>query len=146
MRRLCGSIILSMTLMSLLFAWQESEKLGNLTVIIDGIENNDGKILIALNNSKEDYETKGQAFRGVTVDITNQKALFTFENICYGVYAIKTFHDENTDGELDSNFLGMPTENYGFSNDARGSFGPANWEDAKFNFDVQRDTARIKIE
>ena len=40
----------------------------------------------------------------------------------------------DADDDFDTNFLGIPTENYGFSNNARGLFGPPNWEDAKFKF------------
>ena len=110
------------------------------------MKNNNGNILIALNNTKEDYQAKGEAFRNATVDIGDQRAMCVFDSKPYGVYAIKTFHDEDKDGELNTNFLGMPTEDYGFSNNARGSFGPASWEDAKFNFNVLSDTTWIKIE
>ena len=47
-------------------------------------------------------------------------------------YAVAAFQDENGDGILNSNVVGMPTENYGFSNDARGLFGPPDFDDAAF--------------
>lgn len=139
-------LLLLITATSILLAWQDSEKYGNLTVIVEGIETNDGQVLIALNNSEENYENKKQAFRGITVNIIDLKATFTFENLPYGIYAIKTYHDQNSNRELDTNFMGMPIENYGFSNNARGTFGPASWEDAKFRFEVQTDTLRIRIQ
>jgi uncharacterized protein (DUF2141 family) len=141
-----GLIFLLIAVIPILLAGQETEKYGNLIVVIEGIENNNGHILIALKNSEENYEAEGQAFRGATVAITDLKASYTFEKIPYGLYALKIFHDEDSDKELDKNFLGLPTENYGFSNNARGSFGPASWEDAKFNFEVQIDTLWIGIE
>jgi len=48
-----------------------------------------------------------------------------------GQYAIKVFHDENANGELDINFLGIPKESYGFSNHARGRFGPPPFAEAR---------------
>lgn len=140
------TVVFPLIVCSVLFdAWQQSEDSGKLTVIIEGIDNTDGKILIALNNSKENYEDKDRVFRGAHLDITGRQVIYTFENLPYGEYAIKTFHDENTDGELNKNILGMPTERYGFSNNARGTLGPATWEDAKFKFDSGSDTLMIQI-
>jgi len=42
------------------------------------------------------------------------------------------FHDENGNGKNDRNFLGIPKEPYGFSNNARRKFGPPTWTEAKF--------------
>jgi uncharacterized protein (DUF2141 family) len=45
-----------------------------------------------------------------------------------GPHAIKVFHDVNGNGKLDTNWMGIPNEPYGFGNDARGSFGPPSFE------------------
>ena len=76
----------------------------------------------------------------------NNVADVTFWNIPYGEYAIKVYHDANNDDKLNKNFLGMPTEEYGFSNNARGSFGPPSWDDAKFMFNSAKDTLHITIQ
>lgn len=119
---------------------------GNLILNISGFENNEGSVRIALANSKEEYQTKGKAFRAAIVPIKDEKSQFIFEELPFGIYAIKIFHDENDNGELDTNFLGIPTENYGFSNNAKGSFGPAGWEDAKFKFDKDTMITEINID
>ena len=64
----------------------------------------------------------------------------------FGEYAIKLFHDENMDGELDSNFLGIPTEDHGFSNNASGTFGPADYDDAKLIFGQTEMTMEISVD
>lgn len=79
------------------------------------------------------------------VKIENRKAEYTFEELPFGEYAIKLFHDENMDGELDTNFLGIPTEDYGFSNNVRGTFGPADYDDAKFLFEQTEMTMNISV-
>jgi len=119
---------------------------GRLTVIIDGIENDLGKVLVALSDSEKDFEASEKAFRMATLEIKDKKASVTFEDLPPGEYALKVFHDENDDGELDTNFLGIPSENYGFSNNARGSFGPASWSDAKFMLNLPADTVYIRVE
>ena len=47
-----------------------------------------------------------------------------------GNWAVLAYQDANENGELDRNFIGIPSENYGFSRDARGKFGPPSFEDA----------------
>jgi len=125
---------------------QEQSRLGDLTVLISGFENDEGIVKIALNDTQEDYEAKNQAFRGEETKIKNETAIWTFEKVPFGEYVIKIYHDEDSDNELDTNFLGIPSESYGFSNNARGSFGPASWEDAKFLFQSLKDTLHISLD
>jgi uncharacterized protein (DUF2141 family) len=125
---------------------QEENKEGDLTIILKGFENDDGKAMVALSNSEEDYDTRGQAFQSNQLQIKKNEALWTIQNLPFGEYAIKVYHDEDDDGEMDTNFLGIPSEDYGFSNDATGSFGPASWEDAKFLFNSPQDTVHIKVD
>lgn len=123
----------------------QTEKTGNLTVVITGFENNDGEVLLALADSRDNYESKNNPFIGLKIKIENRKAVFVIEDLPYGKYAAKVFHDENTNGELDTNFLGIPTEDYGLSNNARGTFGPADYDDAKFSFDRHKLTIEITV-
>jgi|JI6StandDraft_1071083.scaffolds.fasta_scaffold00225_6 uncharacterized protein (DUF2141 family) len=100
---------------------------------IRGIENVQGSVLVAVYNSEETFMKKRLASKKVKVS-DNEVAL-TFEDVGPGDYAITTFHDENDNNKLDTNFLGIPNEPYGFSNDARGSFGPPSFEKAKVKVD-----------
>jgi len=61
-------------------------------------------------------------------------ALCVFKDVPKGVYGISAFHDENENGKLDTNLLGLPTEDYCASRDARNTFGPPSFEDAKFSY------------
>jgi uncharacterized protein (DUF2141 family) len=61
-----------------------------------------------------------------------------------GTYALRVMHDRNGNQTLDSNLVGMPTEPWGFSNNAAGSFGPPGWDDARFELgDDQRQTITL---
>ena len=113
-------------------AQKSTRKIGQLTVIIVGLENDEGEVKIGLFDSKDSYFEEGEPFRGTSVVIKDRKAECTFKGIPYGTYAIKAYHDKNRNSKLDMNFMGIPNESYGFSNNARGNFGPAKWEDAKF--------------
>ena len=99
---------------------------GRLTIVITDLQNDDGNVLLALADTRENYESDDEAYRAFKILIEKGKAECIINDLPYGEYAIKLFHDENIDGELNSNFLGIPTEDYGFSNNATGTFGPAD--------------------
>ncbi len=63
-----------------------------------------------------------------------------------GTYAISCFHDVNGNGKLDKNFLGIPSEPYGFSNNARPTFRAPNWEEAKFYWEPGAQVVSIRLE
>ncbi len=74
-----------------------------------------------------------QALRTLHVPVSGPTCVFSFENLPPGSYALAVYHDENGDGKLDTNFLGIPTERYGFSNDARSMmFFPPSFAAARF--------------
>ena len=118
---------------------------GDLTLLIEGFDNEQGKAKIALCDSEEDYDTDDSAFQVASLDIKDTKVKYIFRDIPFGDYAIKVYHDEDNDGKLDKNLWGAPSEDYGFSNNARGKFGPPKWEDARFIFDTNNDTMQIEI-
>ena len=146
MKTVMISFFLLAGLISTLLAQLDTAKVCNLVVQVTGIENDDGKLMIALSNTKEDYDKRGEAFRGGAAEIKDGAVFFTFQNIPAGEYAIKVFHDEDGDRELDTGFLGIPSEDYGFSNNAPGIFGPASWEDAKFLLNTENDTIWISLD
>ena len=64
--------------------------------------------------------------------ITSRSSKIIICNLKPGKYAIRYYHDENLDGHLDSNFIGMPTEGYGYSNNAKGKYGEPPFKDQIF--------------
>ena len=111
----------------------------NLTVKISGLKSNTGAVLVGLYNSEGTFLKK--AYKGVTSDIKSNEATVTFSNIPKGDYAISAYHDKNKNGKLDTNFIGIPKEDYASSNNAKGVMGPPKYEDAKF--DLKKD---LKLE
>lgn len=75
-----------------------------------------------------------QAFRASIVKVNGKKALCIFKAVPAGTYGISAFHDENNDGELDTNLVGYPTEEYCASNNARNLMSAPSFSDAKFEY------------
>ena len=125
---------------------QEVKPIGKLEVIITGFSNNVGDCWFAIDNSRDVYEREDTVWIGKILPIENNQVSVVIDSLAYGEYAVRVFHDENRNGKLDTNFLGIPSEDYGYSNDASGWFGPPSWEKAKFVFNQPKMTINIKID
>ena len=115
-------------------------------VEVVGLHNDKGHVFCALYSSADGFPKDSQkaAQRG-TSSISDSKALCEFSGIEPGRYAVSVFHDENSNGKLDTNFLGIPREGVGASNDARGHLGPPKFDAAAFQFEGGRLNLKITI-
>lgn len=94
----------------------------NLTIKITNLRSNKGQIhLSVLDKNKK----KVAAMSG---KIKNKECIIVIKNLSSCEYAFQYFHDENNNNELDSNWLKIPKEGYGFSNNAIGKYGPPSFE------------------
>ena len=103
---------------------------GPLTVTLENIEKQTGTIRLGVYDAAG-YEG-GTAVGGADVTVNAATVSVIIDGLAPGEYGIKLFHDVNGDGEMNSNPFGMPTEPFAFSNNAKGRFGPAKWDDARF--------------
>jgi uncharacterized protein (DUF2141 family) len=115
-----------------------------LTVHVNGLRNNQGQLAVALFASAAAFPRQERALRGQMVRIVGGRARVTFRDLRPGVYAVAVLHDENTNQKMDFNFLGMPLEGYGFSNDAAALFGPPSFASAAFRLLPRPSTVSIK--
>ena len=116
---------------------------GSIEVRINGIENNDGIILIGLYDKSDKFPDFDESFAGAAPKANKMGTSYTFTEIPSGTYALAVWHDEDEDKTLDKNILGIPRENYGFSNNASGTFGPPDFEDAAFKVVSDKKTELV---
>lgn len=100
-----------------------------LTIVVKNMQNTNGQVQITLFDSPDNWLNTGTTKTAQVTDLG--EVIFEFDNLPNGDYAISVIHDENENKGLDTGIFGIPTEDYGFSNDARGKFGPASFEDSK---------------
>lgn len=114
-------------------------------VEIVGIRNDKGRVLCSLFSSAADFPKKDKAIAHAVSDISRGQTICEFAGITPGTYAVSVFHDENSNGMLDTNFMGIPREGVGASNNAKGHFGPPKFEAAAFQFAGGRLELKITI-
>ncbi len=90
-----------------------------------------GQLHVALVDSAAAWDDKAAPVRAVGVTPSGTPAHLVFRDLPAGDYAVKVMHDENGNGKLDTNMLGMPLEGYGFSNDPKVMRKPT-FEEARF--------------
>ena len=98
-----------------------------------------GEMHLAIYDDADVFENdngeKGGAAKGIADGVIEEvgtgTARYKFE-LPDGTYALGIFVDANYNNEMDRNFFGVPKEQYGFSNDAKGSFGPPSFKEASF--------------
>lgn len=114
----------------LIFSFNFINAQSKITVKVDNISPISGELYIGLYNSKASFlKTE---YKSIKVSVDSSSTTVVFDSIPNGTFAISTFHDANSNQKFDTYIFGIPKEGYSFSNNAKGMFGPASFEDASF--------------
>lgn len=119
---------------------------GDLEVRVEGIEHMEGSMRFALFGSPEGFPSDhGLAERIETMAITDSVMVWSVSEVPTGLWAVAVLHDEDGNGEMGTGWMGRPSEGWGASNDARGSFGPPSFEDASFEMPASGTSIVIQL-
>jgi uncharacterized protein (DUF2141 family) len=112
-----------------------------LSVKVTGIRNTEGNVRVALRKGPE------AVVQSVTaeIDAKTMTATAVFEGLPQGSYGVAVIHDENKNGKLDFNEMGMPLEGYGHSNNPGKRMGPPNFDETKFTLSQPAITVEIQL-
>ncbi len=124
LRTLSATIVLSLA--------AQAANAADLRVKVEGITQATGTLSAMLVDSKEAWDGKSAPVSGRRAEIAATGSIeLVFDGLAPGDYAIRVMHDDNGNGQLDRNLVGMPTEGYGFSNNPR-VMRAATFEEARF--------------
>ncbi len=144
-------LLLILSFPGILFAHYTSDEwhgqdTGTIIIELETIKNHDGVILVSLYADENGFPDEWEkAFRSEIVPVTSELLEIRLEDIPHGTYGLAIVHDENENMKLDTNFFGVPREGYGFSNNARGRFGPPRFPDVQFTLDSDTSLHQIKL-
>ena len=102
---------------------------GDVSVVVKNVASSTGFVRGALCDKETFLKTCAQT---ASEKANGDKVTLIFKNVPVGKYAFNAYHDENANGKMDRNLIGIPTEGYAFSRDARGRRGPPLFDDAAF--------------
>ncbi|WP_200836810.1 DUF2141 domain-containing protein [Rubripirellula obstinata] len=116
------------------------------SIVVDGASSDVGVLRIAIYDAAEGFNDLDYAVRKAKLPIQDGQSMTRIPvAILADSFAIAVFHDENENGSLDRNAFGIPTECYGFSNNARGLTGPPSFTDAKIDRPEPGQSIKISI-
>ena len=105
----------------------------SVEVVVPGVRNGEGSVGCRLFAAAEGFPSDGAAaVQQVMAPIVDGAARCTFGDVPARWYAVAVMHDEDGDQVLDSNFLGMPTEGYGVSNNKTYAMASPRWDESRF--------------
>jgi len=111
---------------------------GTIQVPIKNLQNvGRGQLIVLLFKRMKRVEPKiRRAYKSQILSVSGKSMTVNFKNIPFGEYAVAVLHDMDKDRKLDTNFLGIPREDLGCSNNAKGGpLGPPAWAKARFRHD-----------
>ena len=108
-----------------------------------GLEEAKGNVRAALFLSGDDFKSE-RAYAQSEVPARREGVELVFRDVAPGRYGLSVFHDINANEKIDTSFVGVPKEPYGFSNNARGRFGPPTFSD--FSFEVSEENLSLEVE
>jgi uncharacterized protein (DUF2141 family) len=118
----------------------------SIAVQVENLKSDKGVCRAYLFNQSEYFPNKVEkAFASKVVKISGNKASLNFEKVPAGTYAISVIHDENNNGKLDTNMLGIPTESYGASKNALPSMSMPTFKANAFEMANQDQKLTIKV-
>lgn len=115
----------------------------DLTVHIDDVKSTDGNVTVAVFNSAGTFLKQPLKATGAPAALKGN--VLTIKDLPEGEYAFVVLHDTNGNNKMDSNLIGIPTEDYAFSNNALGKMGPPSYDSAKFALPSAGATVRVSL-
>lgn len=142
-QRLLSALVSSSLTLALLMTAGPLAHAVDITVEVTGINEARGHVLVSAFDKNEAWLKR--AVQTANVPAQAGKVIVTFTNLAEGDYALSAVHDINANGKLDTNLLGIPSEPYGFSNNAMGRFGPPAFEAASVKVGADNTRFQIKL-
>lgn len=114
-----------------------------LTVHVENVRPGGGVLVVAVYNSSGGFLRT--PLSSASAPATGGTGSVVIKDLPAGEIAFSVFHDANSNGKMDRNLLGMPTERYAFSNNALGKMGPPSFEQARFTLPGSGATMRVSL-
>lgn len=116
----------------------------DLTLTFPGLKAG-GQVVVALFDSATAWKATSRPVRDYKLSVSEGVAQVSVADLPAGTYAVMAYHDRDSDGRLDTLPVGLPTEPYGFSNNARGVFGPPSWNAAAFQLGSKAAAQTVRL-
>ena len=119
-----------------------SAQAGCLNIVVEDVRSEKGNVVFALHRHGDPFPDKVSPYLGGFRRASVGPVSITFCHLLAGRYALALVHDENLNRLLDTNRIGLPTEGFGFSNNARPMLEPPSFKDASFEISTDGEVTQ----
>ncbi len=110
-----------------------------LSITVVGVKSSSGSINVAVYNKSEGFLKFDEVYKSDSARAIKGTTHIAIYGLPEGVYALAVFHDENGNNELDTNWLGMPKESFGFSRGRMKAFGPPSFRECALRINADSE-------
>lgn len=117
----------------------------DLLVTVEKVIPGKGSVLLELDNAPAGWDDKAKPVATASVPAAEAGVAYVFKDLPPGRYALAVVDDENGNGKLDTNFIGIPKEGFGFSNNLHLQRKPI-FEEAAFQLEDRGGSIVIQLD
>lgn len=121
------------------------EKRAPLTLIIENLKSPTAPVIVGLYGTENKFPDAADQLKEYTFTPKGNALTAHITNLKFGTYAIALYQDENSNGKIDKNFIGMPTEGYAFSQNFKPTVKAPNFGQCSFVYNAKEHRLNIKM-
>lgn len=126
-------------------SWVFGQAGNRLEVKVSGIKRTGKDVHVAIFRPTDDFPNEGSAWKHTRVSAMEEGEGVALFDVPFGEYAVAVFLDENGNGKLDKNAIGVPKEQFGFSNNFRPRTGGPKFRNCRFEFSEVNGSISIQL-
>ncbi|MDZ4845846.1 MAG: DUF2141 domain-containing protein [Chitinophagales bacterium] len=116
-----------------------------LTLIFTNLAPSKSRVNVVFYQTKHKFLSKTDRLKGYKFNSNGSTLTTQVKDLSYGEFAIAFYQDVNNDGKCDRNFMGIPQEPYGFSNNFKPKLKPPGFGDCKFTYSEKENTLNLSM-
>jgi uncharacterized protein (DUF2141 family) len=135
MTRLIGMALIVIAIATAVPMIAAAQDASALQIQVLGLRSNNGRVGCSLYNKADGFpRDESKIIKHVWAPAQNNQATCSFTGLPPGTYAVAVFHDENSNGKMDYNFIGIPKEGFGFTNDPSVTVSAPSFQSCSFSY------------
>jgi uncharacterized protein (DUF2141 family) len=146
MKRSRGRIILSVAWVLLAGPAWSAGPTASLTIRVENVLPAGGMVRLGLYDAARYPDDDSRPIASADVAATAPETVITLHGIPAGTYAIQTFQDINANNKMDTSWLGLPLEPFGFSRNATPFLSKPSFDEVKFTLAAGDNSQDIHLQ
>lgn len=116
-----------------------------LTLVIKNLESEDAPIVVGLYGVENKFPDPKDQLKEYRFKPHGKEHTAQIRDLKFGTYALAIYQDVNSNGKIDKNIIGIPTEPYAFSNNYKPTVKAPAFKNCKFDYDSVSNTVTMKM-